>query len=104
MSQKFWAGQTHDVTPTPGNEMPNYNSPLMGYAGTAREPFVTSGWEDTINHETTPAADKNTPENLKTLRWSIYELIDNYQADYGKTIAGCLKQEVERLFREYTNS
>lgn len=52
----------------------------------------------------TTAFDKNTPSSLKQLRWAIYEVIDNYQGDYGKTIAGCLKQEVERLFKEYTDS
>ena len=60
----------------------------------------------TYGSETSPSQefDKNTPESLKTLRWAIYEVIDNYQGDYGKTIAGCLKQEVERLFQEYTHS
>ena len=48
--------------------------------------------------------DKNTPGSLKQLRWSIYEVIERYEGDYGKMISGCLKQEVERLFQEYTHS
>lgn len=51
-----------------------------------------------------PGYDKNTPGALKQLRWSIYELIECYEGDYGKTISGCLKQEVERLFQEFTHS
>ncbi len=51
-----------------------------------------------------PAWDKNSPSALKTLRWSIYELIEKYEGDYGKTISGCLKQGVEELFQEYTHS
>lgn len=54
--------------------------------------------------ETMPVADKNTPESLMQLRWAIYELIENYDGDYGKTISGCLRQGVEKLFKEYTNS
>ena len=52
----------------------------------------------------------NTPCNaalevkLQQLRWAIYELIENYDGDYGKTISGCLRQGVEKLFKEYTNS
>ena len=57
-------------------------------------------WNDTIQE----AADKNTPENLKTLRWAIYEAIERYNGDLGKTICGCLKMEVEDLFKVYTNS
>lgn len=48
--------------------------------------------------------DKNTPGSLKNLRWSIYELIERYEGDYGKTISHLLKQRVEELFKEYTNS
>lgn len=48
--------------------------------------------------------DRNTPESLKQLRWTIYELIESFEGDYGKTVSVCLKQEVERLFKEYTNS
>ena len=48
--------------------------------------------------------DKNTPESLKTLRWSIYEVIDRYEGDLGKLIKYTLMQEVESLFKEYTNS
>ena len=48
--------------------------------------------------------DKNTPESLKTLRWSIYELIDRTILTNGKVVAGCLKQGVEDLFKQFTNS
>lgn len=48
--------------------------------------------------------DKNSPSSLKQLRWSIYELIEKYEADYSKTISHLLKQGVEDLFKEYTNS
>lgn len=48
--------------------------------------------------------DKNSPSSLKNLRWSIYELIERYEGDYGKTISGVLRQGVETLFKEYTNS
>ena len=59
----------------------------------------------TYGSETAPPAyDKNTPGALKTLRWAIYELIETYEADYSKTISGILKQGVEDLFKEYTNS
>ena len=59
----------------------------------------------TYGSETAPSAyDKNTPESLKQLRWAIYEIIESYDSNYGKTISGCLRQEVERLFKEYTNS
>jgi hypothetical protein len=68
------------------------------------EAFPTSGLELLGGQTMAPAHDKNTPSALKTLRWSIYEVIERYEADYGKTISGCLKQEVERLFQEYTNS
>jgi hypothetical protein len=37
----------------------------------------------------------------RDLRWSIYVLIERYEGDYGKTISGCLKREVEELFREH---
>ena len=33
-------------------------------------------------------------KDAKDLRWSIYELIERYEADYGKTISGCLKREL----------
>ena len=48
--------------------------------------------------------DKNNPGSLKQLRWAIYELIDKFDGDYGKTVAGCLKMKVEELFQKYTNS
>ena len=54
--------------------------------------------------DTIPTTDKNTKESLRALRWHIYEIIDDYSGDIGKAIRGCLKQEVEQLFKKYTNS
>jgi hypothetical protein len=47
-----------------------------------------------------PAYDKNSPSSLKQLRWAIYEFIDSDRYNNGLE----LKQEVERLFKDYTNS
>ena len=54
--------------------------------------------------DTIATPDKNTPESLKQLRWAIYEAIERYEANISKTISGCIKMEVESLFKEYTNS
>lgn len=57
--------------------------------------------------QTTPVAaefDKNTYGSLRLLRWEIYDLIERYEGDYGKTISHTLKQEVEDLFKKYTHS
>ncbi len=45
-----------------------------------------------------PAFDKNTPSNLKQLRWAIYKLVDR------RLFGNTMKQEIEELFKEYTNS
>ena len=65
--------------------------------------FYTAKSEPTKASVTQPLL-KNTPGSLKQLRWSIYEVIECYEGDYGKTISGCLKQAVEQLFQEYTHS
>jgi hypothetical protein len=69
---------------------PNLSEPLK-----APQPEQTSKTND---------FDKNTPESLRNLRWEIYDLIERYDGDYGRTISSILRQEVERLFKEYTNS
>jgi hypothetical protein len=51
---------------------------------------------------TGPGFDKNTPGSLKQLRWAIYQMLD--YPGLGLTAARELKQEVEELFKEYTNS
>ncbi len=75
-----------------GNQPGAYET-QTGQAGTSQTlPYLSVG------------VDKNTPESLKTLRWEIYDLLDRYDADYGRTIKFTLMQEVERLFQEYTHS
>jgi hypothetical protein len=49
-------------------------------------------------------ADKNTSASLLVLRFEIYDLLNRYSGDLGKTIKYSLMQDVERLFKEYTNS
>lgn len=68
------------------------------------EDLIYKGKVESMKVTQPVGADKNSPESLKILRWAIYELIESYEADYSKTISGILKQEVERLFKEYTHS
>lgn len=97
--QQFNVGQvkTGPVGPFPPAD-PELETMLRNYAKT------TSGQYTTFKETQPVKADKNTPESLRQLRWAIYEVIESYEGDYGKTISGCLKQEVERLFQEYTHS
>jgi hypothetical protein len=67
-------------------------------------PIPTADPELTKMTDTIATPDNNTPESLKRLRWAIYEAIENYEGDLGKTISGCLKMAIEDLFKEYTNS
>ena len=48
--------------------------------------------------------DKNTPSSLKQLRWEIYDLIERYEGDYGRTLSMTLRSEIEDLFKKYTHS
>jgi hypothetical protein len=76
-----------------GTCVPAGSTMEIGQAGTTQTlPYLAVG------------ADKNSPESLKTLRWEIYDLLDRYGADYGRTIKFTLMQEVERLFNLYTHS
>jgi len=52
----------------------------------------------------TDMPDKNTPSSLKQLRWEIYDLIERYEGDYGRTISMTLRSEIEDLFKKYTDS
>jgi len=54
--------------------------------------------------KTESVVDKNTEESLRLLRWSIYEVIDSMAGDICKTIRIGLQMDVEKLFKEYTNS
>jgi hypothetical protein len=54
--------------------------------------------------ETSPATDKNTETSLMQLRWELYEAIDKFGNGLGKAMRLALKMEVERLFKEHTNS
>jgi len=67
-------------------------------------PYVDKLLNGSAGHTQPPVADKNTPTSLKSLRWEIYDLLDRYDADYGRTIKFTLMQEVERLFNIYTHS
>lgn len=51
-----------------------------------------------------PMFDKNTSGSLKQLRWEIYDLIERYEGDYGRTISMTLRSEIEDLFKRYTHS
>lgn len=64
------------------------------------------GQTQTLSYKTTmlDAFDKNSSGSLKLLRWEIYDLIERYEGDYGRTISHTLKQEVEDLFKKYTHS
>ena len=48
--------------------------------------------------------DKNSSSSLKQLRWEIYDLIERYEGDYGRTISMTLRSEIEDLFKKYTHS
>ena len=48
--------------------------------------------------------DKNTSSSLKQLRWEIYDLIERYEGNYGRTLSMTLRSEIEDLFKKYTHS
>lgn len=48
--------------------------------------------------------DLNTPSSLKQLRWEIYDLIERYEGNYGRTISMTLRSKIEDLFKKYTHS
>ena len=65
-------------------------------------PYFVCDPPDIEGHE---GYDENTGSSLQEMRWEIYSTIDKYIGNIpNKHIPLLMKQEVERLFKKYTNS
>jgi hypothetical protein len=98
-----WQAETKAV-PVDLYDKENYGRCVTDRREQAGTNAVPPSFIPKVSDVTYPVADKNTPASLLVLRFEIYDLLNRYGGDLGRTIKFTLMQEIERLFKEYTHS